>query len=401
MRSPLALLPLVALLLPSSATATPVLPELPRVHAVREVCGATLPGVARCTALRVTDTGTNPEAGSGPGGGYSPSDLASAYRLDRTAGTAHTIAIVDAYDDPNAEADLGFYRSYFGLPACTTLNGCFLQVNEEGVPLTSSTRGLLAPPGDVGWAQEISLDLDMASAVCPKCRILLVEADSASIIDLAAAVQTAVDLGATEVSNSYGAPEFSPEEAFEGAYTHPGVVVTASSGDSGYGTMYPAASAGVVAVGGTHLVTAANARGWSETAWSGAGSGCSTHIPKPVWQTDTGCAKRTIADVSAVADPGTGVSVYDTYGSGGWLVFGGTSVSSPIIAAVYALNGHVGTPPAPAAAWPYLSPGRLNDVTSGSNGSCASAYLCTAVTGYDGPTGLGTPNGSGAFGPPV
>lgn len=397
MRTPLAsfaMLPMLVLPVPHVTA--------PLAHTVAHVCAAPVPGFASCSALRVTDVGARPEGGSGPGGGYTPAELASAYALDRTRGTGHTIAIVDAYDDPRAETDLATYRSFFGLPACTSANACFLQVNEEGVPLNATTRAAgLAPAGDVGWSEEISLDVDMASAICPLCHILLVEADSNSLVDLAAAAQTAFDLGATEISNSYGAPEFLEETAFEAFYTHPGVVVTASSGDSGYGTMYPAASAGVVAVGGTHLVTAANARGWTESAWSGAGSGCSSIIAKPAWQHDTGCTRRTIADVSAVADPGTGVSVYDTYGVGGWLVFGGTSVSSPIVAAVYALNGHVGSPPVPAAAWPYLSPAALNDVTTGSNGSCGGSYLCTAGTGYDGPTGLGTPAGVGAFGPPL
>ncbi len=379
----------------------PALASLTSVHAVRPVCGTPLPGAARCHALQVTDVGTRPEGGSGPGGGYSPADLRSAYALDPTRGTGHTIGIVDAYDDPNAESDLAVYRSFFGLPACTSANACFLKTDQRGVPITPQTAALVAPPGNVGWAQEISLDVDMASAICPLCRILLVEADSNSLVDLAEAVQTAVALGATEISNSYGAPESLVLAAFEPVYDHPGVVITASSGDSGYGVSYPAASAGVVAVGGTRLVTAANARGWSETAWGGAGSGCSAYVPKPAWQHDTGCANRTVSDVSAVADPGTGVSVYDTYGVGGWLVFGGTSVSAPIVAGVYALNGHVGSPPVPPVAWPYLNPAALNDVTSGANGSCSPAYLCTAGPGYDGPTGLGTPKGVGAFGPPV
>jgi subtilase family serine protease len=385
---------------PAAAELKP-LPDLSTVlHAVKPACGATTaPGVARCHAIQVTDVTTRPEAGSGPGGGYSPADLKAAYALDATRGTGHTIAIVDAYDDPKAEADLAVYRAQFGLPACTSANGCFLQVNEEGVPLNAQTRSLgLAPTGDVGWSQEISLDVDMASAICPLCHILLVEADSPSVIDLAAAVQTAVALGATEVSNSYGANEFQDESAFEPFFDHPGVVITASSGDAGYGVEYPAASMGVVAVGGTHLTTAATARGWAETVWGGAGSGCSLYLPKPAWQHDTGCTHRTVADVAAVADPGTGVSVYDTYGTGGWLVFGGTSVSAPIIAGVYALNGHAGSPPVPPQAWPYLNPTALNDVTSGSNGSCGGSYLCTGTAGYDGPTGLGTPNGLAAFG---
>ncbi|HEU0130428.1 MAG TPA: S8 family serine peptidase [Mycobacteriales bacterium] len=382
---------------PAGALTLPVpVPAL----AVTPACGTALtPAVARCHALRVTSA--EPLGGSGPGGGYSPNDLKAAYALDPTRGAGHTIAIVDAYDNPNADADLATYRAQFGLPACTIANGCFTQVEQRGVPLTAQTRALgFAPPGDVGWGQEIALDVDMASAICPLCKILLVEADSASILDLAQAVQTAVALGATEVSNSYGAPEFNGELDVEAAYTHPGIVITASSGDSGYGVQYPAAAAGVVAVGGTRLVQAATTpRGWSETVWNGAGSGCSLYVPKPVWQQDTGCANRTVADVSAVADPGTGVSVYDTYGSGGWLVFGGTSVSAPIIAGVYALNGHTASPPVPPAAWLYRSTGGLNDVTSGSNGACSPSYLCTGVPGYDGPTGLGTPKGSVAFGP--
>jgi subtilase family serine protease len=388
---------------PAVATPRPVLPALTTaLHAVRPVCGTPLPGAARCHAIQVTDVAANPEGGSGPGGGYSPADLRAAYALGgATGGTGHTIAIVDAYDDPTAETDLATYRSFFGLPACTSANLCFLKTDQRGVPITAQTAALVAPAGDVGWSQEISLDLDMASAICPLCRILLVEADSNSLVDLAEAVQTATYLGATEISNSYGAPESTVLDAFEGAYDHPGVVITASSGDSGYGVSYPAAAAGVVAVGGTRLVTAANARGWSETAWPGAGSGCSGLVPKPAWQRDAGCLFRTVADVSAVADPGTGVSVYDTYGTGGWLVFGGTSVSAPIIAGVYALAGHAGSPPVPPAAWPYLNPGALNDVTSGSNGSCGGSYLCTAGPGYDGPTGLGTPNGLAAFRSPA
>ena len=157
---------------------------------------------------------------------------------------------------------------------------------------------------------------------------------------------------------------------------------------------FPAAFRTVTAVGGTSLVRANNARGWTETAWAGAGSGCSAWIPKPTWQHDTGCARRTLADVSAIADPNTGVAVYDSYsykGNEGWLVFGGTSAASPIIASVYAL----GVPSAGPSA-PYGS-SSLFDVVGGANGSCTPSYLCTGVVGYDGPTGLGTPNGVTAF----
>jgi subtilase family serine protease len=178
------------------------------------------------------------------------------------------------------------------------------------------------------------------------------------------------------------------------------VVITASSGDSGYGVEYPAASQYVTAVGGTSLSTSSNSRGWTESVWStssteGAGSGCSAYDAKPTWQTDTGCSDRTVADVSAVADPATGVAVYQTYGASGWAVYGGTSVASPLIAAVYA---DAGTPTVdyPAADL-YANTSSLNDVTSGSTTSCSPAYLCTAETGYDGPTGLGTPNGLTAF----
>ncbi|WP_232240689.1 S53 family peptidase [Kutzneria sp. 744] len=347
-------------------------------------CAATpAPGYAACTALRRTDAGAR---SFGPAvSGLTPANLQSAYKLS-AGGAGKTVAIVDAQDDPNAEKDLGTYRSNFGLPACTTANGCFKKVNQTG--------GTSYPTGDTGWSEEISLDLDMVSAVCPQCHILLVEATSASYANLGTAVNEAVKLGATAVSNSYGGGESSAETSYDTYYNHPGVAITVSSGDSGYGVEYPAASRYVTAVGGTHLTAGGGTRGWTETAWSGAGSGCSAYEPKPTWQKDTSCSRRTVADVSAVADPATGVAVYDSYGESGWLVFGGTSVASPIVASVYALSGNVSGVPASLA---YSHTGSLFDVTSGSNGSCGGTYLCTAKTGYDGPTGLGTPNGTGAF----
>jgi subtilase family serine protease len=296
------------------------------------------------------------------------------------------VAIVDAYDDPKAEADLAVYRSTYGLPPCTTANGCFRKVNQTG--------GTTYPTANTGWAEEIALDLDMASAVCPNCKILLVEASSNSLGNLLAAENEAATLGANVISNSWGASEFSSEALYDGAFNH-GIPITASTGDSGYGVSWPAASPYVTAVGGTHLVTASNGRGWSETAWSGAGSGCSGYEPKPSWQSDSGCTRRTVADVSAVADPNTGVAVYDTYNVSGWLVFGGTSVSAPIVAATYALAGNGATISTPS--YSYAHTGSLFDVTSGSNGSCGGSYLCTAVAGYDGPTGFGTPNGTSGF----
>ncbi|NKQ55774.1 peptidase S8 [Amycolatopsis sp. K13G38] len=372
-----------------AATTLVLAPAQAAPHAAKDVCGATSPGTARCHAKVGVDASGAPAASPSPVG-LVPADLQSAYKLPTTAGAGKTVAIVDAFDDPNVESDLGVYRAKFGLPACTTANGCFTKIDQRG--------GTKYPRGDTGWGEEISLDVDMVSAACPDCKILLVEADSAALTDLSAGVKTAAGRGAAAISNSYGGSEYSGETSADAAYHHPGIAVTASSGDSGYGVEYPAASPEVVAVGGTSLSRASNSRGWSETAWSGGGSGCSAYEPKPSWQTDPGCAKRTVADVSAVADPNTGVAVYDTYlhgpsSSKGWLEFGGTSVSSPIVASVYALAGSFS---GSAAALPYAHTGSLNDVTSGSNGSCGN-YLCTAGAGYDGPTGLGTPNGTGAF----
>jgi subtilase family serine protease len=220
--------------------------------------------------------------------------------------------------------------------------------------------------------------------------------------DLGTAVNQAVSLGAKYISNSYGGSEDSSDTSADNSYfNHPGVAITVSAGDSAYGTEYPASSQYVTAVGGTSLTKDSSSRGWSESVWStssteGTGSGCSAYEPKPSWQTDTGCSNRTVADVSAVADPATGVAVYDSYQAGGWQVYGGTSASSPIIAGVYADAGTPGSSDYPAQ-YPYQHTSALNDVTTGSNGTCDPAYLCTAEVGYDGPTGLGTPNGLTAF----
>ncbi len=333
--------------------------------------------------------------------GYGPADLQSAYSLpSSTAGSGQTIAIVDAYDDPTAENDLGVYRSQYGLPSCTTANGCFKKVNENG----TSTP----PNSNASWAQEISLDLDMVSAACPNCHILLVEASTASFADLGTAENTAASLGANAISNSYGGSESSSETSYDSSYyNHPGHAITVSSGDGGYGVEYPAASQYVTAVGGTSLSRASNARGWTESVWSnsstqGAGSGCSAYEPQPSWQTAISalaavCSRRAVADVSAVADPNTGVAVYDStayLGQSGWMVFGGTSVASPLVASVYGLAGNGGS--VSYGSYPYSHTSSLWDVTTGSTASCGS-ILCTAATGWDGPTGLGTPDGSSAF----
>ncbi len=367
-------------------------PPLP-AHAERPVCGPPVAGTAACHAHVVTTPDkVTPLATSSFQYGLTPADLQSAYKLSPSGspGSGPTVAIVDAYDNPNAEADLNAYRSEFKLGACTTANGCFEKVDQNG--------GTNYPRGDTGWGAEIDLDIEMVAATCPNCKILLVEAASNSFANLMAAVDYAT-ANAAVVSNSYGASEFSGETNYESHFKqHPGVAITVSSGDAGYGVEYPAASQYVTAVGGTHLTTGSNIRGWSETAWSGAGSGCSSVIPKPSWQTGFGCAKRTVADVSAVADPNTGVAVYDSYGSRrgqNWYVYGGTSVAAPIIAGVYALAGPTGDYP---VAYSYTHVSNLYDVTSGSNGSCGGSYLCTAKAGYDGPTGLGTPDTAAAFG---
>lgn len=367
------------------------------------VCGAPAAGDARCHSRLLTRDGkvvTN----STPSG-YGPSALQSAYNLpSSTKGAGQTVAIVDAYDDPNAVADVNHYRIQYGLPACNagtmSVSGCTFG---DGATITKLNQGGTTSPyprSNGGWAQEISLDLDMVSAVCPACNIVLVEANSASMTDLGASVNTAVARGAHYVSNSYGGGESSKDLGYDTTYfTHKGVVITASSGDNGYGVEYPAASSLVTAVGGTSLNHGSNG-GWSETAWSGAGSGCSSYDPQPAWQstTTTGCTMRAVADVSAVADPNTGVAVYDSFryqGLSGWLVFGGTSVASPLVASVYALAGNAAT--GASADNPWTAKTGLNDITSGTNGHCPTAVWCNAGNGWDGPTGLGTPNGTSAF----
>jgi hypothetical protein len=326
-----------------------------------------------------------------------------------------TVAVVDAYDLPTAETDLAAYRSFYGLPPCTTANGCFRKVDQNG--------GTSYPPTAVGrgWDGEIALDIDMVSAACPNCHILLVEAASDSLDNLGAAVNTAVTLGAIAVSNSYGGQDSSSDAYLDASYyDHPGVAITASTGDCGYdcngsvhqhaqGVEYPAASPYVIAVGGTSLTRDSSTRGWAESAWGnadgGPGSGCSAYETKPTWQVDTGCGSyRTQADVSAVADPQTGVAVYS---NGTWYEYGGTSAASPIIAATFALGGGPAAGVNPASyLYLHVTSTTLNDVTSGSNGTyytCPGGYpyLCNGEAGYDGPTGLGTPNGTSAFAAPT
>jgi subtilase family serine protease len=354
---------------------------------------------ARCHAHVVTDGKGSPQAATAPTG-YGPAQFRGAYGLPSAAATAQTIGIVDAYDDPKIASDLNAYSKQFGLPQCNSSNPCFEKVNQSG-----SAAGPF-PQTSSGWSLEIALDVEVAHAVCPNCKVLLVEASSNSLANLAASVNTAAKLGATEISNSYGGSEFSSEltEAYASPYNHPGIAVTASSGDNGYGSFgFPAASPYVITVGGTTLTLGPENTYGSESVWSGAGSGCSAYVSAPAWQSFlAACSeKRGTADVAADANPNTGAAVYDSVryqGRLGWFQVGGTSLSSPLVAGVYALAG--GLPEKTSAAsglYGHLGESTvLHDVTSGSNGSC-STIMCKGAAGYDGPTGVGTPNGIGAF----
>lgn len=348
-------------------------------------------GMARCLAIVRTDL----SSGDALISGFHPADIQTAYNLpSSTNGSGQTVAIISAADDPKLESDLRVYRRTFELEPCTTKNGCFRKLNQQGQPGPY-------PSPDPSWAAEESLDVDMVSAVCPKCHIVVVEASNGDATTLGKAVDEAVKLGANTVSNSYtiiGEPAtFSVP-----GYNHRGVVITASSGDGGYESCpyqcvaFPASSPHVVAVGGTTLIRTSSTRGWDETAWAGSGSGCSG-LSKPSWQHDTGCNFRTVADVAAVADPETGVAIYDTYWyrPRGWKVAGGTSASSPLVAAIYALAGNEKRVDGAHSLYQHTSD--LYDITQGSNGSCDPPYLCNAEPGYDGPTGNGSPNGILAF----
>jgi subtilase family serine protease len=349
-------------------------------------------GTARCFAHVVTDARGNPHNGqatpNATPSGYGPAQLQSAYNIPAGTG-APTVAIVDAYGYPTAEADLAVYRAQYGLPACTTANGCLRIVNQTG--------GSKLPRTDTGWDQEQALDLDMVSAACPNCHILLVQATSATFSNLWTAVDYAKTQGVKAISNSYGNTDSSSYAQYDSHYAGNNIAITVSTGDSGYGAQWPATAPGAVAVGGTSLRAGGGTRGWTETVWNGAGSGCGLGHAKPSWQngvTDA-CGGRMEADISAVADPNTGVAVYgpNSHASSGWMVFGGTSASAPLVGAMFALrNGNIN-----AASSVYSHTGNLNDVTSGSNGTCPVSYYCNAQAGYDGPTGLGTPNGTGAL----
>jgi hypothetical protein len=385
----------------TASAATTTTAPVAAVPVARAACGTAAPGHARCYALIRTDAGVRAAADQAdlaakPPPGFGARTLESAYRLPISGGSSQTVALVDAYDDPTAAANLATYRAEYGLPPCTAASGCFTKVNQEG------KKGSY-PEADGGWAVEISLDLDMVSAACPHCHILLVEGNSDAVSDLAASVTTAAKLGADVISNSYGLDEFGGMQAYFAAYHPAGATVVASSGDAGFtAAQFPAVAPGVTAAGGTSLYTSDNPRGWVEHAWDGSSSGCSAYVKKPAFQASLSphCTMRTVADVSSDADPDTGLAIYDTtpnpYGlKPGWLEVGGTSAASPFIAAVIGLAGNGSTTFSTGTI--YAHPRDLHDVVFGSNGYCGGDYLCTAKPGYDGPTGMGTPNGIGAF----
>jgi subtilase family serine protease len=367
-------------------------------HWFAHSCAQAPAGQAACGAQVVTNSSGVPLATGTPvSGSYGPPQLLTAYGLPnpQTAfASAPTVAIVDAYDDPNIASDVANFDSEYNLPALNTYSSSstpspwLRKVNQSG--------GTSPPAGNSGWALEISLDVETVHEICQYCNILLVEASSNSFANLGAAENEAFTLGASIATNSWGGGDSSSDTALDTLYfTHPGHVITASTGDSGYGVEYPASSQDVIGVGGTTLNLGANNSYGSEAAWADGGSGCSAYEPKPTYQQATsGCSGKTVADVSADADPNTGAAVYDTYGYGGWLQVGGTSLASPLIASVYALAGNTSSP-----GTPYGDHADLHDVTSGANttSGCSPTYLCTAGSGYDGPTGWGTPKGLGAF----
>lgn len=358
-------------------------------------CAAPAPGRARCLTTAAVGADGRPLTRAAAEAmelrPYTAADLQDAYNLPSALlGARQTVAVVAPYGNPKAEADLAVYRAENGLPPCGPDFPCLRKVNQRG--------GSASPPANVSWSLSSAGGLQMVSAACPNCQLLLVEADDDTVENLGLAVDRAVQLGADVVVAMYGVDEYEGMLADAVHYDHPGVPIVAPSGNAGIGLrqLVPASYSTVVAVGGTALFRDDSPRGWGETAWQRTGSGCSVYVARPAWQREGLCgAKRTVGDVAAVADANTPVAVYHTYGQAGWLAVGGTPVSAALVAGVYALAGNAGS--IDPHRHLYRNGWRLFDVRSGGNGSCGGSYLCTATRGYDGPTGLGTPNGIGAF----
>ncbi len=348
--------------------------------APQPVCpGPAAAGSSRCFAWVI------PFAASSPSG-LGPATIESAYNFSTssTIGAGQTIALVDAYDDPTAESDLGVFSSQFGLPACTTANGCFKKVNQSG--------GTKYPRSNSGWALEISLDVQWAHAIAPGAKILLVEASSASFSNLLSA-ETYASAHAAYVSNSWGASEFSGETSYDSYFSRSGVSFFVAAGDAGLPAEYPSASPNVISVGGTTLHFDSSGNFSSETGWSSGGGGCSVYEKANSAQSSfsgyaqVSCAgMRATPDVALDADPNSGVSVYDStpyYGQSGWFQVGGTSASTPMWAARSADAGTLVN-----AAYVYGSNITFRDITSGNNGApCLVGYdLCSGRGSWTGAT---------------
>jgi Ricin-type beta-trefoil lectin domain len=402
-------LAITVVLLTSAASSPAVASTLSRDHDTNSHAAVAACRQPRSTTMASCDLLTIHSKADTPTG-YGPADLQDAYGLTAlNAGARQTVAVVTAYDDPNAEADLATYRSTYGQAPCTAADTCFQKINQDGGSQPPST-----PPSGQNWADVTAADLDVISAACPNCRLLLVEANSSQITDMGTAVNQAVKSGADVIDVGWSVAESAAETGYDSSYfEHKGVAIVAAAPTAvtdGYGmTAYPAASPYVTAVGGTTLTADTSSRGWTETAWSQGGSGCSPYETNPSWQPASLCGgKRTLNDVSA--DAGSPVASYNSYDNSGWNGAEGTGVAAAIIAGVYGLAGPAGSGDYPAA-YPYEHPGGsyttpgsayaysegLNDITTGTNGSCATTYLCQAGSGYDGPTGLGSPEGSLSF----
>jgi subtilase family serine protease len=388
-----------------AAPARPASRPGPSAYGFRAACPSAPAGHFRCFAIYRPQASVNRAIAVGVAGkasrpvGLTPRELEQAYRLPVSRASDQTVAVSIAYNTPHLAAYLAKYRQYFGLPPCTVASGCFRVVNEYG---NANPKRLPSSGVDSGWDLEVTLDVSMISTACPHCKIIVVEGKSTSFADLARTDDTAVRLGAEVVSNSYGGRENGYAMAYAKSYDHPGHTIVASAGDYGYtAANFPAALSTVTAVGGTQLARAKNSRGWWEQAWNddlgAGGSGCSAYVPKPAWQHDPHCPGRTVADVSAAA---ANVPIYNpTYG--GWISVDGTSVAAPLIAGIYGLAGNAATIP---LGYAYSHRQFLFDVTRGTNSwfwpskdACGNDYLCVAKKGYDAPTGLGTPDGIGAF----